>query len=150
MTLVGYPVTVDAMAAPASVPPLNRCFYCSAGHAQLLAMATTDDRRPDLAAAAHGDGDAGVAHGAELLSLAEAMVRGRPPLDRARAAAAAVLDPEQLLGAIATTAAFVLLNRVSDSAGIPLDDMAVGLLDSVPGQVGLDSLPGARRTRTGG
>jgi AhpD family alkylhydroperoxidase len=130
------------------VSSLNRCFYCSAGHAQLLAMTTTDDRRPDLAGAAAGEGDAGVAHGAELLALAEAMVRGRPPLDQARAAAAAVLDPEQLLGAIATTAAFVLLNRVSDTSGIPLDDMAVGLLDRVPEEVGLDSLPGARRTGT--
>ena len=132
------------------VSSLNRCFYCSAGHAQLLAMTTTDEHRPDLAAAAHGNGDAGVVHGAELVALAEAMVRGRPPLDQARAEAAAVLDAEQLLGAIATTAAFVLLNRVSDTSGIPLDDMAVGLLDQIPEDVGLGSLPGARRTRTDG
>ncbi len=129
------------------VSALNRCFYCSAGHAQLLAMTADDEATPDLVAAARGEGDAtGVRHGAELLGLAEAMVRGAPPLDGARAGAAAVLDDEQLLGAVATVAAFVLLNRVSDSSGIPLDDLAVGLLDGLPDELDLDAYAGARRT----
>lgn len=129
------------------VSALNRCFYCSAGHAQLLAMATDADadEEPDLVAAAHGTGDAGIRHGAELLALAEALVRGAPPVERARAAAATVLDADQLLGAVATVAAFVLLNRVSDSAGIPLDELAVGRLDDLPAGLGLDRYAGARR-----
>ncbi|MEZ5182241.1 MAG: alkylhydroperoxidase-related (seleno)protein [Acidimicrobiales bacterium] len=127
------------------VSSLNRCFYCSAGHAQLLAMAGGDGPAPDLADAAAGRGDAGVAHGAELLALTEALVRRRSSLDAARAEAAGVLDDEQLLGAVATVAAFVLLNRVSDSSGIPLDDVARGLLAAVPTQVGLDAMPGSSR-----
>ena len=127
------------------VSALNRCFYCSAGHAQLLAMAGGDGPAPSLADAAAGRGDAGVAHGEELLALAEALVRRRSSLDAARAQASRVLDDEQLLGAVATVAAFVLLNRVSDSSGIPLDDVARGLLAAVPDEVGLGAMPGSSR-----
>lgn len=41
-------------------------------------------------------GDAGIRHGRQLLALAEALVRGAPPLAPARAAAAEVLDAEEL------------------------------------------------------
>lgn len=133
-------------AIAARVSALNRCFYCSAGHAQLLVMAAGETGVPDVVSAAHGTGDAGIRHGARLFALTEALVRGTPPLDEARAAAAEVLDAEQLLGAIATVAAFVLLNRVSDSSGIPLDDIAAGQLDAMPEELGLDGYAGARRT----
>ena len=86
-----------------------------------------------------------MAHGEELLALAEALVRRRSSLDAARAQASRVLDDEQLLGAVATVAAFVLLNRVSDSSGIPLDDVARGLLAAVPDEVGLGAMPGSSR-----
>ena len=125
---------IEAIATRVST--LNRCFYCSAGHAQLLAMSGDPQEPLDVVAAAQGD-DPGVRHSRELLDLAEAMVRGRPTVEEARANAAAVLDPQQLLGAVATTAAFMLLNRVADSAGIPLDEMAVGLLDTLPEQLAL-------------
>jgi len=118
--------------------------------AQLLAMTGDEDRSPDLVAAAHGTGDAGIGHGRQLLALAEALVRGAPPLAPAPAAAAGVLDAEQLLGAVATVAAFVLLNRVSDSSGIPLDRVAMGLLDGLPEELALQSYAGARRTSLGG
>ncbi len=136
---------IEAMATRVSA--LNRCFYCSAGHAQLLAMSGDEGAPADLVAAASGDGDGGVRHGRELLALAEAMVQGRPSVPDARDAALEVLDDEQFLGATATIAAFMLLNRVADSSGIPLDEMAVGLLDTVPDELGLADLSGARRTR---
>ncbi|HSL58973.1 MAG TPA: alkylhydroperoxidase-related (seleno)protein [Acidimicrobiales bacterium] len=133
---------IEALAT--RVSSLNRCFYCSAGHALLLTASGAEDGA-DVVGASQG-GDAGIDHGIELLALADAMVRDQPPLVEARAACAAVLDDTQLLGAVATVAAFVLLNRVADTSGIALDAMAAGALDALPAELGLDAAPGARRT----
>ncbi|MBX3284945.1 MAG: carboxymuconolactone decarboxylase family protein [Actinobacteria bacterium] len=136
---------IEAVATRVST--LNRCFYCSAGHAALLTMAAGEGSGDAVAGAAAGGGDGhGVEHGPQLFALVEALVQGRPTLEAARAAAAEVLTDEQLLGAIATTCAFLLLNRVSDTSGIPLDPMGAAVLADLPPELGLGDLPGAART----
>ncbi|MEZ5140142.1 MAG: hypothetical protein R2711_15640 [Acidimicrobiales bacterium] len=106
-------------------------------------MAGGDGPAPDLADAAAGAATRGGPRRRAAGPDRGALWR-RSSLD-AGAEAAGVLDDEQLLGAVATVAAFVLLNRVSDSSGIPLDDVARGLLAAVPTQVGLDAMPGSSR-----
>jgi len=141
-------VQLEAMATRVSA--LNRCYYCSTGHSQLLTMANGGADGIDLPSIVGGQSFGGVKNGTELGALVDAMVRDQSALDSARTNALAVLTEEQFLGAVATIAAFVMLNRVSDTSGIPLDEIAVVLLDSMPNNLGFHEFPGNRRDASRG
>jgi alkylhydroperoxidase family enzyme len=67
--------------------------------------------------------DGGIAHAAELVAFAEAVVRGDDAnLGKVRDALRAVLSPDEFVDACAVIAAFSVVDRIADSTGIPLDE----------------------------
>jgi enamine deaminase RidA (YjgF/YER057c/UK114 family) len=68
--------------------------------------------------------DTGVEHGALLIAFAEAVMgRNEARLRQARADLRGVLSAESFVDAVATVAAFNVVDRIADATGIPLDDM---------------------------
>jgi alkylhydroperoxidase family enzyme len=69
----------------------------------------------------HADG--GVAHAAELVAFAEAVMGDdEAALSRARQALRDVLTPEAFVDTCAVIGAFNVVDRIADSTGIPLDE----------------------------
>jgi hypothetical protein len=76
----------------------------------------------DVRAVAGADGAAGVAHGAVLCALAEALVgEDDAELARARNAALSALGPAGLVDAVAVASNFERMVRIADATGIALD-----------------------------
>lgn len=69
-------------------------------------------------------GDAGIEHGAQLISFTEAVMgNDEETLQRERTALRALLTDEQFVDVAATIGAFNVVDRIADSTGIPLDEM---------------------------
>ena len=67
------------------------------------------------------DGGSGVAHEAELLAFADAVIEAPNRLAAARAAVETALGSEAMLDAAAVIAGFDAITRVADATGIPLE-----------------------------
>jgi hypothetical protein len=85
----------------------------------MLSWSSTEDGTPaDLGSLTDGSGDAGVAHGAELLRFASAAAgTDDDELDAARAALVAVTDETFMEDAAAVVANFEMMTRVADGTG---------------------------------
>lgn len=80
----------------------------------------------------------GIAHGAELMALAEAVARrDEPALAAARAA---------LLAAAGVAANFMRMVRIADSIGIPVDNLDTDLSRAVRSRLDLGRFASARNT----
>ncbi len=96
-------------------------------------------------------GDAGVVHGAPLLSFTEAVMGDdEERLRRERAALRAVLSPACFVDTAATIAAFNVVDRIADATGIPLDDMMRAMAGDVPAQLNLARFASAANTPAAG
>ena len=85
----------------------------------------------------HGDG--GVAHGALLAALAEAMWRNDAgELAIARDAVTAVLGGDALVDAIAVSANFHMMTRIADGTGTPLDHGSVAPTEAIRAEIGVN------------
>lgn len=94
------------------------------------------------------DNDAGVEHGALLVSFTEAVMRGdQRAIDEGRQALLAVLSPESFVDVAATIGAFNVVDRIADSTGIPLDDMMRPLSADVRRELDLGRFASAANTR---
>jgi hypothetical protein len=92
--------------------------------------------------------DIGVAHGAELLAFAEAVVRGDDAtLAHARATLRAVLSPEAYVEVAAVIAAFNVVDRIADATGIPLDDMMLAMSGDLRAELRLERFASSANTR---
>jgi hypothetical protein len=102
----------------------------------------------DLSAVNGARGDSGVAHGERLLAFTEAVMGGdQAKMERQRAALRAVLSPEAYVDAVATIAAFNVVDRIADATGIPLDDMMQSMAGDIPEQLGLGRFASAANSR---
>jgi hypothetical protein len=89
----------------------------------------------------------GVPREAELLALAEAVVRGgEADLARARRAALAALGPEGFVAAAAVASNFERMVRIADATGIPLDPPLDAISASLRGELGIDGFGSAANT----
>ncbi len=69
-----------------------------------------------------GDGDGGIAHGAELIAFSEAVIEGDDAaLRAARGAVMDALGGAALVDAAAVAAIFDAIDRVADATAIPLE-----------------------------
>jgi len=76
--------------------------------------------------------DAGVEHGARLLSFTEAVMGDDDAaLARERADLRAVLSPECFVDLAAIIAGFNVVDRIADATGIPLDGMLLAMSDDL-------------------
>lgn len=89
----------------------------------LRASATQTTTPLELAAVVDDARDPRVAWGVELRDLASALAR-RDGLAAAREALLAVAGPEATAAAVGVCAAFMMMNRLVDAAGLPLPDQA--------------------------
>jgi hypothetical protein len=99
--------------------------------------------------AVHGTlgGDVGVAHAAELVAFAEAVLGSDDTrLAEARAALRAVLTPEAYVEVAATVAAFSVVDRIADATGIPVDDMMLVMSAEVRAELGLERFASSANT----
>jgi hypothetical protein len=88
----------------------------------LRASSEVNGTTVDLRAVNDGGADAGVEHGARLLSFTEAVLRGDDEtLRQRRTALRAVLSDEAFVDACAVIGAFNVVDRIADATGIPLD-----------------------------
>ena len=102
----------------------------------------------DLAAVNGGvDSDAGVEHGARLLSFAEAVMGSdEDALKRERVALRAVLSPASFVDTCAVIGAFNVVDRIADATGIPLDDMMKMMSAGLPQELELTRFASAANT----
>lgn len=69
-----------------------------------------------------GDDDGGVPHGAVLARLCDAVAgKDAAVMAEVRAAALAVMTPEQVVDAVGVSAMFHMMNRIANGTGAPLD-----------------------------
>ena len=64
-----------------------------------------------------------MAHGAELVAFAEAIVTGAQTLAQSRAAGVEALGPEAMVDAAGVASNFERMVRIADSTGIELGDL---------------------------
>ena len=64
-----------------------------------------------------------MAHGAELVAFAEAIVTGAQTLAQSRAAVVEALGPEAMVDAAGVASNFERMVRIADSTGIELGDL---------------------------
>lgn len=89
----------------------------------------------------------GVPHERELISLAEAVVRGGDAeLDAARQAAVAALGSESFVAAAAVAANFERMVRIADATGIPLDAPLDAISAGLRAELGIDAFGSAANT----
>lgn len=102
----------------------------------------------DVAAVNGGaDSDAGVQHGACLISFTEAVMHGgESAMSLARAALKAVLSPESFVDAAAIIGAFNVVDRIADATGIPLDPMLESMSVELRQQLNLARFASAANT----
>jgi enamine deaminase RidA (YjgF/YER057c/UK114 family) len=94
--------------------------------------------------------DAGVEHGARLVAFVEAVGGGdEERLRQARAELRQVLSVESFVDAVATVAAFNVVDRIADATGIPLDDMMRPLSADVRRELNLARFGSAANTPGG-
>jgi hypothetical protein len=96
------------------------------------------------------DGDAGVAHGAELLGFVEAVMGADDArLARARELLRAVLGPAAFVDACAVIGAFNVVDRIADATGIPLDGGMLGMSAEVRAELDLERFGSSANTPRG-
>jgi hypothetical protein len=77
-------------------------------------------------------GDAGVAHGAQLVAFVEAvMADDEPQRIRMREKLRATLTPQEFVDVCAVIAAFNVVDRIADATGIPLDGFLAATSEQV-------------------
>jgi uncharacterized membrane protein YcjF (UPF0283 family) len=79
-----------------------------------------------------------VAHGAELVAFAEAIVTGAQTLAQSRAAVVEALSPEAMVDAAGVASNFERMVRIADSTGIELGDLLEQASDDVRDALGLE------------
>jgi len=91
--------------------------------------------------------DAGVAHGAALVTFADAVIRGdEDALRRARTALRSVLSAEAFVDACAVIGAFNVVDRIADATGIPLDPPMADMSGDLPRVLNLTRFASAANT----
>jgi hypothetical protein len=101
----------------------------------------------ELGAARDSTRDSGVAHGAELLAFADAVLgRDDAALERARERLAAAMGDAAIGDAAAIVAAFQFVDRVADATGIPLDAVVDVTSQDVQRDLGLREFGSASNT----
>src|SRR5262249_42163424 len=112
------------------VSALNRCFYLTTSHAQLLrASSQHKGEGYDLGAVVGAaTGDCGIPRGDLLVDFAEAVLGGdEASLARARMRLTEALGTDALVDAAAVVANFNAIDRIADATGIPIDAERVEL-----------------------
>ena len=79
-----------------------------------------------------------MAHGAELVAFAEAIVTGAQPLAQSRAAVVEALGPEAMVDAAGVASNFERMVRIADSTGIELGDLLEQASADVRDALGLE------------
>ena len=79
-----------------------------------------------------------MAHGAELVAFAEAIVTGAQTLAQSRAAVVEALGPEAMVDAAGVASNFERMVRIADSTGIELGDLLEQASDDVRDALGLE------------
>ena len=93
----------------------------------------------------HGDG--GIAHGALLARLTEAMWRNDPDgLAGARDEVASALGGDALVDAVAVSANFHMMTRIADGTGTPLDHGTVAPTEDIRAAIGVNDYVSRRHT----
>jgi alkylhydroperoxidase family enzyme len=112
----------------------------------------SQDAEVDLSAVnGEAEGNAGVAHGAELLAFVEAVMGAEEAeLAPARERLRAVLRPEAFVDACAVIGAFNVVDRIADSTGIPLDAGMLGMSAEVRAELDLERFGSSANTPRGG
>ena len=96
-------------------------------------------------------GDAGIEHGERLAIFAEAAVTGdRAELDAARNALRDAAGSAVVVDAAGVIGNFERMVRISDGAGIPLDNFMSGISGDIRQDLGLDEFQSRRVTGSGG
>jgi hypothetical protein len=81
--------------------------------------------------------DGGIAHGALLVRICDAMAADRPGAMREiEAEAISALGIDSFVDAVAVSALFHLMNRVANATGTPLDDTMIAPGEKVSEQIG--------------
>jgi uncharacterized membrane protein YcjF (UPF0283 family) len=83
-----------------------------------------------------------VAHGAELVAFAEAIVTGAQTLAQSRAAVVEALGPEAMVDAAGVASNFERMVRIADSTGIELGDLLEQASADVRDALGLEQPAG--------
>jgi hypothetical protein len=92
-------------------------------------------------------GDAGVPHGARLLTFTDAVMGSDDELlARERRALRTLISPEAFVDACAIVAAFNVVDRIADATGIPLDPMLQAASEDVRAELGLARFGSAANT----
>ena len=79
-----------------------------------------------------------MAHGAELVAFAEAIVTGAQTLAQSRAAVVETLGPEAMVDAAGVASNFERMVRIADSTGIELGDLLEQASADVRDALGLE------------
>ena len=79
-----------------------------------------------------------MAHGAELVAFAEAIVTGAQPLAQSRVAVVEALGPEAMVDAAGVASNFERMVRIADSTGIELGDLLEQASADVRDALGLE------------
>jgi len=91
--------------------------------------------------------DSGVAHGAELLAFAEALLSGgAAELEAARERLRAAMTPGAVTAAALTAAAFSMVDRAANGIGIWIEPMVLKPSAEFRERLGLNAFPSARNT----
>ncbi len=106
---------------------------------------TTEGHPADLAAIARGEGDAGLAHGRELVAFAEAVAGfDDAALAQARARLVAVAGEAFMVDAAAVAANFEMMTRVADGTGSRFPDDPDGRRAELDATLGITGFTSAR------
>lgn len=103
------------------------------------------DAPPDLRASV-GEGDGGVAHGAQLVRFGETITRGSDDADDARAELRAALGEVAFADAAGIVGIFNGLVRTADATGIPLDENTLQQSAAFREELGLNAFAGAQNS----
>lgn len=106
------------------------------------------DENANLQALVNGqETTSGVEAGAELLGLAEALVkRDVAAIDRARAAVAEKLGVEAMVDSVGVVANFQRMVRIADSTGIPLDTPVLMMTQGIREELRINDYSAAKNS----
>lgn len=112
----------------------------------MLSWSSTQEGHPaDLAAIAVGEGDGGLAHGAELIAFTEAVAgHDDAALAVARDRLVAAAGEAFMIDAAAVAANFEMMTRVADGTGARLPDAVVHERAAMLDELGIAGLTSAR------